>query len=320
MKLGGIFAFSVAVAVAAMPARAEYFIQQMYENIPVSSYMAAPEDQNFIPAGEFMLRADSNNNDANIEGMRQDLVNFTGVPTRFGNRPAVICRQSRCSRLNDRITRTYLYNTLSNIFMLNSHSKLNICEADPFTRSCLQSGISFPASVGIANAMIKVPSATIRQVSVSTGLSQTRLSLSYFMLVNGMETQCSSTTAEIVVPNEESATLVSRNFSCNLTHDGPSNVSFLLSIDYIDLDFGIFGGYYSFGMQGPAQGGGTGYALMKLEYTNSSRTMNNVGDDRPNNIRYAGGVQPDELWRDQGMNSVQEGEVRVRPLDKTAGQ
>ncbi|MCL2629633.1 MAG: hypothetical protein FWD33_03025 [Alphaproteobacteria bacterium] len=290
------------------------FLQVQYQNIPVQSYMAFPQDNNFIPATEFMLRADSVNNDANIHFARQALVDHTGIPARFGNRPAVICRQARCSRLNDRITRTYLFNTLSNLFMLNSHSKMSICEADPFTRSCLQSGISFPASVGIANALIMVPSATIRQVSVSTGLSQARLSLSYFVLVNGMEVQCASTTAEIIVPNEESATLASRNFSCNLTHDGPSNVSLLLSIDYIDLDFGILGGYYSFGMQGPAQGGGTGYALMKLEHANSARQ---VGGGDSGGIRYAEGTQsPTEMWQSQDMNSIQEGEVRVRPLDR----
>jgi hypothetical protein len=304
-------------------ASANMYVQQNFQEIPVTSYMAYPQDQNFIPANEFMLRADSVNNDANIQGARQDLVNMTGISTRFGNRPAVICRQARCSRLNDRITRTYLFNTLSNLFMLNSHSKMSICEADPFSRSCLQSGISFPAYVGIANAMIKVPSATIRQVSVSTGLSQARLALSYFVLVNGMETQCSSTTAEIIVPNEESATLASRNFSCNLTYDGPSNVSLLLSIDYIDLDYGILGGYYSFGMQGPAQGGGTGYALMKLEYTNDAKNSKPVGIEgnaKPSNIKYADGVPTDELWQSVDLNSIQEGEVRVRPLDKDAAQ
>ncbi|MDR0449326.1 MAG: hypothetical protein LBG89_02595 [Rickettsiales bacterium] len=325
MKLVRFLAF-LACMVAVCPAMAEnnYFFQTQYQEVPVASYLAMPDDQNFIPAYEFMLRADSTNNDANIEMARQGLADLSGIPAQFGNRPAVICRQARCSRLNDRITRTYLYNTLSNLFMLNSHSKMHICEADPFTRSCLQGGISFPASVGIANAMIKVPSATIRQVSVSTGLSQTRLALSYFVLVNGMETQCSPTTAEIVVPNQGSATLVSRNFSCDLTHDGPSNVSLLLSIDYIDLDFGILGGYYSFGMQGPAQGGGTGYALMKLEYTNDTKNMKPVGGDddnrQPGNIKYADGISADEIWQSQDLNSLQEGEVRVRPLDRNVLQ
>jgi hypothetical protein len=266
-----------------------------------------------------MLRADNVNQDVNIEGMRQSLVNQTGIATQFGNRPAVICRQGNCTRLNDRITRTYLFNTLSNIFMLNSHSKMNICEADPFTRSCLQSGISFPAYVGIANALIKIPQASINQVTVSTGLSQTKLALSYTVLVNGIETQCSQTTAEILVPNEASATLTSPNFTCNLTSDGTSSVSLMLSLDYIDLDYGIMGGYYSLGMQGPAQGGGTGYMLFKLEYTstNSGKDTGRVAvpqlrtDERidtPANTLNA--------ITDEQSSELKEGEVRMRAPTK----
>lgn len=315
MRILGFFAiFALAINAAA----AETYVQQQFVDTPVASYAAAPVDQNFIPATEFMLRADSVNQDANIQDARQNMVDKTGQALQFANRPAVICRTGNCSRLNDRITRTYLFNTLSNLFMLNSHSKMSICEADPFSRSCLQSGISFPASVGIANAMIKMPRASISQVSVSTGLSQTKLALSYFVLVNGMETQCQATTAELMIPNEGSATLVSRNFSCALTHDGTSNVSLMLNIDYIDLDFGILGGYYSLGMQGPAQGGGTGYALMKMEFTNSAAQKKPVSDPTmESNLQYENGSD-DAFDASSSIQSIREGEVRVKPLDKNA--
>ena len=49
-----------------------------------------------------------------------------------------------------------------------------------------------------------------------------------------------------------------------MTTDGLTNVSLLINVDYIDLDFGLIGGY-SLGLQGPAIGGGTGYALFKME-------------------------------------------------------
>ncbi|MDR2685418.1 MAG: hypothetical protein LBB23_01440 [Rickettsiales bacterium] len=309
------FQFSPATLMAAP---SQYTIQEVYNDVPVDSYMAYPDDQNFIPANAFMQRADSTNMDANIQYARQGLVDQTGYAVQFGNRPAVICRQARCSRLNDRITRTYLYNTLSNMFMLNSHSKISVCEADPFNRGCLQSGITFPASVGISNALVKIPSATISQVSASTGLSQTRIALAYTMLVNGIETQCSSTVAELIIPNEDTATLSSPNFSCNLTHDGSSNVSLLLNIDYIDLDYGILGGYYSLGMQGPAQGGGTGYALMKTEFTNSGKNLQAVGmhtDAGKAAIKYTDGTWSDGAIPSFGLGSIPEGEVRVRPLE-----
>ena len=43
-----------------------------------------------------------------------------------------------------------------------------------------------------------------------------------------------------------------------------TNVKTVLAIDYIDLDYGFVGGYYSIGFSGPAYGGGNGYMILKL--------------------------------------------------------
>ncbi len=86
-----------------------------------------------------------------------------------------------------------------------------------------------------------------------------------------------------------------------MTSDGMTNVSLLVSIDYIDLDYGILGGYYSLGLQGPTAGGGTGYALFKTEFTN-------------------GGMQFRALQADMDftsdMRTIQPGEYAVEPLKK----
>ena len=47
---------------------------------------------------------------------------------------------------------------------------------------------------------------------------------------------------DISVPGNSQATLSNREFTCNMTSDGMTNVSLLVSIDYIDLDYGILGG------------------------------------------------------------------------------
>lgn len=244
------------------------YTQEVYNEIPVQSYYAYPDDPNFIPETEFMNMDDSINYDDMIEDMRNEEANLNpGV--QFTERPTVICRDFNCTRLNDRITRTFLFNSLANMFLTNAHSRLYICEADPFSRSCLQSGISFPVRSGIANALIKIPKATISQVNLSTGLSRATATMNYEFLVNGIKRTCEPTVMDISVPNNSQATLINREFACNLTSNGMSNVSLLLSIDYIDLDYGLIGGYYSLGMQGPTTGGGSGYLLFKTEYTTS---------------------------------------------------
>ena len=90
---------------------------------------------------------------------------------------------------------------------------------------------------------------------------------------------------DISVPNNSHATLINREFACSITSDGISNVSLLLSVDYIDLDYGLIGAYYSLGLQGPTSGGSNGYLVFKTEFTtNGSKfraaTYNDGGTNR----------------------------------------
>ena len=265
---------TVLALICAQSAMADTYIQDfqtIYTETPVSSYYAYPDDQNFIPETEFMRQDNEFNYDQNIVYNRDvEACRHPGVG--FAERPMVICRNFNCTRLNDRITRNFLFNSLSNLFMMNGYSRLYICEADPFSRDCLQSGISFPVRSGIANAVAKIAKASISQVHLSTGLSRASVGMTYTLLVNGIDRRCEQTVMDIVIPVNSQATLSNRDFSCNLTSDGNSSVSLLINIDYIDLDYGILGGYYSVGTQGSTSGGGTGYALFKTEY--STRGMN----------------------------------------------
>lgn len=268
--------FMIAFAlICAQSAMADTFIQDfqtIYTEKPVTSYYAYPDDQNFIPETEFMQQGNDFNYDQNIVNVRDaEACAHPGVG--FGERPMVICRNFNCTRLNDRITRNFLFNSLSTMFMMNGYSRLYICEADPFSRDCLQSGISFPVRNGIANAIAKIPKASISQVNLSTGLSRASIGMTYTLLVNGIDRRCEQTVMDIVIPVNSQATLVNREFSCNLTSDSNSSLSLLINLDYIDLDYGILGGYYSIGTQGSTSGGATGYALFKTEYSNRGMTF-----------------------------------------------
>lgn len=276
--------------------------QTVYVDTPVQSYYAYPDDPNFIPETEFMNMDDDVNYDEMIYNVRNETAaNNPGVS--FTERPTVICRDFNCTRLNDRITRTFLFNSLANMLQTNQHSRLFICEADPFSRSCLQSGISFPIRAGIANAMVKIPKATISQVSLSTGLSRASADINYEVFINGIQRVCEPTVMDISVPNNAQATLTNREFSCNMTSDGVANVSLLFNVDYIDLDYGLIGGYYSLGVQGSAAGSGSGYLVFKTEFTTSgtkfrSATYGNINN--PNSV----------------SNEIKPGEYSVEALRK----
>lgn len=244
----------------------EVFNDTVYVETPVRSYYAYPNDPNFIPETEFMNMDDNIDYDEVMYNVRSEEAYFNpGV--QFSQHPTVICRDFNCTQLNDRITRTFLFNSLSTMFLTNANSRLYICEADPFSRSCLQSGISFPVRSGIANALVKIPKATISQVNLSTGLSRANATMTYEFLINGIKHTCEPTMMDISVPNNTQAILTNQEFACNLTSDGMTNISLLLSVDYIDLDYGLIGAYYSVGLQGPTTGGANGYLVFKTEFT-----------------------------------------------------
>ena len=297
---------AVFVGLCAFSAQADDIVydnfQTIYTETPVQSYYAYPDDPNFIPETEFMERADSLDYDQNIIDARTTESNIhPGVM--FADHPMVICRNFGCTRLNDRITRSFLFNSLANMFMMNAHSRVYICEADPFSRDCLQSGISFPVRSGIANAMVKIPKGTISQVSMSTGLSKATVGMTYEFLVNGISRVCEPTVMDIIVPANSEAILSNREFACNMTSDGISSVSLIVSLDYIDLDYGILGGYYSLGMQGPTTGGGTGYALFKTEFATG-------------NMQFRATTSDPYMMGSNAMRTIQPGEYAVEPLNK----
>lgn len=293
-KLSFMIVFALIFAGPAMANMVYQDFQTIYTETPVSSYYAYPNDQNFIPETIFMQQDDDFNYDQNIINNR-DTQACAHPGVGFAERPMVICRNFNCTRLNDRITRNFLFNRLSQIFMMNGYSRLYICEADPFSRDCLQSGISFPVRSGIANAIVKIPKASISQVNLSTGLSRASVGMTYTLLVNGIDRRCEQTVMDIVIPSNSQATLSNREFACNLTSDGNSSMSILVNLDYIDLDYGILGGYYSIGTQGSTSGGGTGYALFKTEYSTrgiraNSATRASAGDAAESSLT----IQPGE--------------------------
>lgn len=299
-KPGFITIFGLIFAESAMANIIYQDTQTIYTETPVASYYAYPNDPNFIPETVFMQQDDDFNYDQNIINNR-DIQACAHPGVGFAERPMVICRNFNCTRLNDRITRNFLFNSLSQMFMMNGYSRMYICEADPFSRDCLQSGISFPVRSGIANAIVKIPKASISQVNLSTGLSRASVGMTYTLLVNGIDRRCEQTVMDIVIPVNSQATLSNREFSCNLTSDGTSSMSLLINLDYIDLDYGILGGYYSIGTQGSTSGGGTGYALFKTEY--STRGIRINGQSRGN-----------ASYDNDSSLTIQPGEYAVEPM------
>jgi hypothetical protein len=212
---------------------------------------------------------------------------------------AVVCRKAGCTRLNDKVTRQFLYNNLINIFINNKFSKINICEADPYTRACLSDSVRFGGRVGGTATVIQLASAYLADVRYTKTMNKLEVYLLYDLYVNGAKSQCSGALTSVEVFSNDQVLMRDGGYKCHITSGVPSDVFSMFNIDYIDLDYGIMGGYYSMGLSGESAAGGNGYMLMKFH----KRT--GLSEFKPN-------CDTDKC--EGGGYEVPAGEYEVRPL------
>ncbi|MBD5398106.1 hypothetical protein HDR60_01195 [bacterium] len=186
------------------------------------------------------------------------------------SKPIVICRQKGCTELNDKMTQNFLFNSLANLLYINDKTKVYLCEANTYTRACTSNGLKYAVNIGGTAGVIYIPSLTITDVSFSQNLKRINFMLSYDLYANGLKSFCSSAHNTIEISANKQALIRDNNYNCQLTSDLPSTSYNIYNIDYIDLDYGIIGAYYSTGMTGASNGGNNGYVLMKFQYTDAN--------------------------------------------------
>ncbi|MBQ2886355.1 MAG: hypothetical protein IJE43_21755, partial [Alphaproteobacteria bacterium] len=76
---------------------------------------------------------------------------------------------------------------------------------------------------------------------------------------------CKPDNAMLYVKNNNEVVLNGNGFKCDMTSVGTTVIRVLFNVDYIDLDYGYIGGYYSIGLSGPATGGGSGYGIIRMQ-------------------------------------------------------
>ena len=194
------------------------------------------------------------------------------------SKPIVICRQKGCTELTDKMTQNFLFNSLANLLYINDKTKVYLCEASTTTRACLANGLKYAVNIGGTAGVIYIPSLTITDVSFSKDLKSINFMLSYDLYANGLKSFCTSSHNTIEISANKQALIRDNNYKCQLTSDLPSTSYNIYNIDYVDLDYGIIGAYYSTGMTGASSGGNNGYVLMKFQYTDSNMKKVNPND------------------------------------------
>lgn len=177
----------------------------------------------------------------------------------------IVCRDKQCAPAEIASSKEYILNSLVQLVDNNLDTKALLCEANPQAHVCTNPYLTISAKVGVTPAYMFFDAVKIVDASVVDGHPAINLVLNYNMSYNGQTPYvCKPDKAMLYVKNNNSIVLNGHGFKCDMTSVGATIVRVLFNVDYIDLDYGYIGGYYSIGLSGPANGGGSGYALIRL--------------------------------------------------------
>lgn len=176
----------------------------------------------------------------------------------------VVCRSHQCAPAKLSMSKEYVYNSLLHLFDNNNYQKALLCQADPSAHTCLENYITLPLISGITPTNAYIDSVRITDVIIGKGANKINLVLNYNVTYGGQTPDCTPSKSILFAKNVNHVLLEDAGYTCKMTTIGQSTVKTVFAIDYIDLDYGYIGGYYSIGVSGPAYGGGSGYMILRL--------------------------------------------------------
>ena len=177
----------------------------------------------------------------------------------------IVCRAKQCAPAQETMSKEYIYNTLLHMLDSNARKKALVCAADANTHACTEEYVSMPITVGITPAYLYIDDVKITDVSISRkNTSALDLILNWNISYNGQTPICRPSKTLLYAKNINNVIMEDNGYNCKITTIGTSTVKTLFAIDYIDLDYGYIGGFYSVGLSGPAFGGGSGYMMLRL--------------------------------------------------------
>ena len=177
----------------------------------------------------------------------------------------IVCRAKQCAPAQAAMSKEYIYNTLLHMLDSNARKKALVCAADANTHACTEEYVSMPITVGITPAYLYIDDVKITDVSISRkNTSALDLILNWNISYNGQTPICRPSKTLLYAKNINNVIMEDNGYNCKITTIGTSTVKTLFAIDYIDLDYGYIGGFYSVGLSGPAFGGGSGYMMLRL--------------------------------------------------------
>ena len=147
------------------------------------------------------------------------------------------------------MSKEYIYNSLVQMFQNNNHQKaFLVCAADVGSHNCFENYVSLPITVGITPAYMYIDSVKISDITVNKGSRSINMMLNYNVTYNGQTPDCAPDKTLMFVKNADNIVMEDKGYRCKMTTIGTTTIKTPFLVDFIDLDYGFIGGYYSIGL------------------------------------------------------------------------
>lgn len=177
----------------------------------------------------------------------------------------LICKDSQCVPSHVQMGRDYLVNQINELMKNNIDKNITVCEASPEKYTCTQQGFSFPVHSDLIQTTVTVSSAKIIDTKPIKEAFGSDLIIDYRLKAGDTFPKCQTSLTRIGVASATDVKMMSPRFNCKATETNQTTFSLTYNVNYLDLDRGIIGAFYSVAANNALQGSQNGYVLMALE-------------------------------------------------------
>ena len=217
----------------------------------------------------------------------------------------IVCRSKQCAPAKLSQSKEFIYNTLLHMFDSNARERVQVCEGHSTTHACTEEFVTVPITVGVTPAYMYIDSVDLTDVSISQqNTMAVELILNWGVSYNGQIPVCRPSKTLLYVKDVNNVIIEDNGYNCRMTTIGSSLIKTMFAIDYIDMDYGYIGGFYSIGLSGPAYGGGNGYMILRMPKEIYSGTKDYTPASN-GNINATGGFAQDLSYTTQSPSAGQ---------------
>jgi len=192
-----------------------------------------------------------------------------------------LCLDGTCRPLDTTTDTTALRGALYRLFKAGEGGRYIACQSSPDSRHCTSKGLSHYVQGGPIPGIGTLKGMEIEEVGYDPSTDRIVAVVDPDMTFIGTPLITTRHKTVLTVDAINRVTLIDEDSYTNWMIVGNQILSFNFAADYIDIDRGILGGWYGWGVTGIGTGGGSGYALLTFPSGGDRSWLAAVPDDVP---------------------------------------